>query len=199
MGLERLGLQRRADQLLDLEPAFRDLYARCSPYTMTTVERMYAVFQAAGHVARAGIAGDYVECGVWRGGSSMMAALSSRAPATPAARCGSTTRSRACRSRPRRTLPTRSSAPTCKTQWAGTRPATTTTGATPRSTRCAPTCAAPGVAEERLRLVKGKVEETIPGESVPDSIALLRLDTDWYESTKHELEHLYPRLEPGGC
>ena len=29
-------------------------------------------------------------------------------------------------------------------------------------------------------------------------IALLRLDTDWYESTLHELEHLYPRLGRGG-
>jgi O-methyltransferase len=27
---------------------------------------------------------------------------------------------------------------------------------------------------------------------------LLRLDTDWYESTRHELEHLYPRLVMGG-
>lgn len=30
-------------------------------------------------------------------------------------------------------------------------------------------------------------------------IALLRLDTDWYESTHHELEHLWERLEPGGA
>ncbi|MBV1831309.1 hypothetical protein HNW77_11720 [Komagataeibacter sp. AV436] len=32
----------------------------------------------------------------------------------------------------------------------------------------------------------------------PEKIAVLRLDTDWYESTRHELEHLYPRLVPGG-
>ncbi len=32
----------------------------------------------------------------------------------------------------------------------------------------------------------------------PPSLALLRLDTDWYESTRHELEHLYPRLAAGG-
>ena len=29
-------------------------------------------------------------------------------------------------------------------------------------------------------------------------MALLRLDTDWYSSTKHELVHLYPRLAGGG-
>ena len=33
---------------------------------------------------------------------------------------------------------------------------------------------------------------------VPEQIAILRLDTDWYESTKTELEVLYPRLAPGG-
>ena len=51
--------------------------------------------------------------------------------------------------------------------------------------------------EERLHFVPGKVEDTIP-EQAPDTIAILRLDTDWYESTKHELTHLYHRLSPGG-
>ena len=44
---------------------------------------------------------------------------------------------------------------------------------------------------------RGTVEDTIPA-TAPERIALLRLDTDWYESTRHELEHLYPRLSPGG-
>jgi hypothetical protein len=43
----------------------------------------------------------------------------------------------------------------------------------------------------------GRVEDTIPA-TIPARIALLRLDTDWYESTKHELEHLMPRLAPQG-
>lgn len=45
--------------------------------------------------------------------------------------------------------------------------------------------------------VKGKVEETIPA-TIPAQIALLRLDTDWYESTRHELQHLYPLLSSKG-
>jgi hypothetical protein len=48
-----------------------------------------------------------------------------------------------------------------------------------------------------VRFVKGKVEDTIPG-TLPGAIALLRLDTDWYESTRHELEHLWELLLPGG-
>ncbi len=50
---------------------------------------------------------------------------------------------------------------------------------------------------KKIKFIKGKVEDTIPG-NAPNKIAILRLDTDWYESTLHELEHLYPRLVPGG-
>lgn len=53
--------------------------------------------------------------------------------------------------------------------------------------------------EDRLRFVEGKVEDTLlVPENLPDKIALLRLDTDWYASTKIELEILYPLLAPGG-
>ena len=49
----------------------------------------------------------------------------------------------------------------------------------------------------QFKFVEGKVEETIPG-TLPDEIAILRLDTDWYESTKHEMIHLFPRLVSKG-
>ena len=49
----------------------------------------------------------------------------------------------------------------------------------------------------KLHFVKGKVEDTLP-EYTPKQISLLRLDTDWYESTKHELIHLFPKLVSGG-
>jgi hypothetical protein len=54
-----------------------------------------------------------------------------------------------------------------------------------------------GYDSEKVFFVKGKVEETLPAHA-PDRISLLRLDTDWYESTYHELTHLYPRLTVGG-
>jgi hypothetical protein len=50
---------------------------------------------------------------------------------------------------------------------------------------------------EQVKFVKGLVEHTVPDQA-PERIALLRLDTDWYESTRHELCHLYPRLERRG-
>jgi hypothetical protein len=54
-----------------------------------------------------------------------------------------------------------------------------------------------GYPAELVEFVAGRVEETLPTRA-PERIAVLRLDTDWYESTRHELEHLYPRLAAGG-
>ena len=55
-----------------------------------------------------------------------------------------------------------------------------------------------GYPRSLIKCVQGRVEETIPG-NAPEKIAVLRLDTDWYESTAHELRHLYPRLARGGA
>jgi hypothetical protein len=50
---------------------------------------------------------------------------------------------------------------------------------------------------DRFEFVKGDVSQTLLS-SVPDQLSLLRLDTDWYESTRISLEVLYPRLSVGG-
>jgi len=54
-----------------------------------------------------------------------------------------------------------------------------------------------GIEDTAYRIVKGDVRETLLQE-IPEQISVLRLDTDWYESTRLELELLYPRLSPGG-
>ena len=54
-----------------------------------------------------------------------------------------------------------------------------------------------GYPKENIIFVKGKVEDTIPN-IIPNQIALLRLDTDLYESTYHELIHLYPKVTQQG-
>ena len=55
-----------------------------------------------------------------------------------------------------------------------------------------------GYPEGRIHLIKGKVEDTIPENMPAGDLAILRLDTDWYESTRHEMKHLYPRLVSRG-
>ena len=54
-----------------------------------------------------------------------------------------------------------------------------------------------GYPSELIKFVKGKVEETLSIYK-PEKIALLRLDTDWYESTKTELEELYDNVVSKG-
>jgi O-methyltransferase len=54
-----------------------------------------------------------------------------------------------------------------------------------------------GYPERNIIFVKGKVEDMIPG-TMPQRISVLRLDTDWYESTYHELQHLYPLISNKG-
>jgi O-methyltransferase len=165
-------------------------------HTMTSSERLFSLIQAVRYVSAAGIPGSIVECGVWRGGSMMAAAL--------ALLDASDTR------RDLYLFDTFEgmSAPTAADVSIDGKAASTLLEA-PRSTAadsawCYATLpdvqaglASTGYPAERMHFVRGRVEDTLPGRA-PASIALLRLDTDWYESTRHELEHLYPRLAPAG-
>lgn len=54
-----------------------------------------------------------------------------------------------------------------------------------------------GYPRERFHFIEGDVRQTLPSDR-HRRIALLRLDTDWYESTKHELECLYDKIVAGG-
>jgi O-methyltransferase len=173
---------------LAADPAFMAAYERCRPFTMTSIERIHSLWAAARHVALARIEGDFVECGVWKGGSAMAAALALES-------AGDATR-------PLWLYDTFSG----MTEPTGHD--VDLAGRAARDEWSQGWCASPldevkaalasiGIAPQRLHFVAGKVEETIPRE-VPERIALLRLDTDWYESTKHELLHLWPRLVSGG-
>jgi O-methyltransferase len=56
-----------------------------------------------------------------------------------------------------------------------------------------------GYPQEKLHYIVGDVMETLTQkENIPDKIAILRLDTDWYESSKIELEQLYNNVVIGG-
>jgi hypothetical protein len=53
--------------------------------------------------------------------------------------------------------------------------------------------------EHKLHYVVGDVCETLKHDvNIPEKIAILRLDTDWYESSKIEMEKLYPKVVQGG-
>lgn len=195
--LKRVGydLVQTRFQTPDFEPEFLPLMEKCRPFTMTSPERMYALYKATEYVVRSGIPGDVVECGVWRGGSSMLAALSLKA-------LGDTSRTLYLydtytgMSEPTE-KDVKWSGQAAQDSWPDLQQGDHNAWCYAPEAEVRKNMAATGYPQERLVFVKGKVEETIPG-TVPPSIAILRLDTDWYESTLHELEHLYPLLSPGG-
>jgi O-methyltransferase len=187
---------RRYDPLqhADLSPEHRGLFARVSPYTQTSLERIAGLVDAVEYIVRRGIPGDFVECGVWRGGSSMAMALTllrlgvhdrrlwlydtfgSMPPA------GEHDRDYAGRVMTGNAL-------------AGINNSSNISGLTLPEVRQA--ISSTGYPAEYVSFVEGLVEDTLP-RSRPERIAVLRLDTDWYQSTRCELIHLYPRLERGG-
>jgi hypothetical protein len=179
---------------LDFEPRDVELYQRVASYTMTTPPRVYALVRAVEYVSARSIPGTFVECGVWRGGSIMAVALT-------LLRLGVTDRDLYLFD-----TFTGMTAPTdADIRLSGERAADLLAEESPGADIWAiaaldqvkEAVLGVGYPEERIHFVQGAVEETLP-QSAPEEIALLRLDTDWYASTKHELVHLYPRLARGG-
>jgi O-methyltransferase len=180
----------------DFDEATKDTIRAVGGYTMTGPEKLYALCHAVRHVVAHQVPGAIVECGVWRGGSMMAVArtlleldagtrdlyLFDTYEGMPEPteqdidlngqsvleRWNSQKRNRLTPSEARASL---------------------------REVRDA--MQSVGYEPSLVHFVKGMVEDTIPAEA-PDQIALLRLDTDYYASTRHEMFELYPRLVRGG-
>lgn len=166
------------------------------PFTLTGPERIRALIHAVEHVVAHQVPGAIAECGVWRGGSM-------RAVARTLVRLGRRDRDLFLFDTFSGMTPPGSEDVCFDGTTAAERLAALDRG-DPRSDWClAPlaevrdTVLAGGYDPARIHFVTGEVEETIPRRA-PERIALLRLDTDWYESTRHELVHLFPRLSSGG-
>lgn len=181
--------------------ADRAIVERALPYSIAGVPRLLAVVDAVRYCIARGIEGPFAECGVWRGGAVLAMALTLQ-------ELGQQTREIYLYDTFEGMTP-----PTEADVSGLDRPALETWQDAARSQRRAwPELFDPGVFNEDsvralllntgyphdlLHFVRGPVEQTVPAQA-PARLALLRLDTDWYESTRHELEHLFPRLAPGG-
>ncbi len=185
---ERVGLR-------DVSPEVKEVISRTSPYTKTPSVRVVALCQSIDYVVGNGIPGAVVECGLWRGGSLMAGALRlGDLGVTDRALYGFDTFAGM-------TAPTAEDGEFHLKRWrkAGgpkeQRPENLAPGTSLDGVR--DLLGGTGYPEEQVHLVEGPVEETLP-ENAPAEISVLRLDTDFYSSTLHELVHLYPRLSPGG-
>ena len=170
-------------------PIFQEIVSKVSPYTMTSIDRMWALHNACNYISQNKIQGDFVECGVWRGGSAMLAALSflSKNDADRMLYMYDTFEGMTEPGQDDVSMQGESAASTwqnvhrCLADYADVEQNILSTG----------------YSSKKIKMIQGKVEDTIPS-NLPNQIALLRLDTDWYDSTYHELVHLYPLLVKGG-
>jgi len=180
----------------DLDPDFLPILEACQPATMTSVERIYALYKAVEYLSAAQIGGDFVECGVWRGGS-MMCAAQTLLRAGDAARQLYLYDTFEGMVAPDETDVDFSGQAASSQLAAEDRDEASYIWAYSPLEAVRRNMEMTGYPRDRVTYVRGDVEQTIPA-TMPSSIALLRLDTDWYSSTRHELQHLFPRLVKGG-
>ncbi|MCX6840501.1 MAG: class I SAM-dependent methyltransferase [Verrucomicrobia bacterium] len=194
LGIELIRYPQSEAQPTDLPPDMLKIVQQARPYTLTSLHRLASTQDAVRYVVKNGIQGSLVECGVWRGGNMAVASRTLQL-------LGDTNRELYLYD----TFEGMSEPTEHDADYGGTS-AAKLLAAEQKGTGV--WCEAgigdvtqvmkeTGYSMDKVHLVKGKVEDTIPT-SIPNEIALLRLDTDWYESTLHELVHLYPRLKPGG-
>ncbi len=169
------------------------LWRKVAPYTMTSPGRVHSLCQSVEYVVKNGIQGDFVECGVWKGGCSMAMALTLM-------RLGDTSRRLYLYDTYDAGWPEADESDVTSEGVHASKLWTESLarGETPdtlfaKFSAVRDAMASTGYPMERVHMIRGKVEDTIPNEA-PEEVAILRLDTDWYASTKHELVHLYPRL-----
>lgn len=170
-----------------------EIIRKVRPYTMTSPERLFALIETVKYVVSNNIPGSFVECGVWKGGSMMAIA--------------ETLHQLKVTDRQLYLYDT----------FAGMPPPTAEDKNYSEETAAAMLLKESDVKEEsvvwaysnlaevkanisqvaypanNIHYIEGDVLQTIPAND-PGQIALLRLDTDWYESTRHEMIHLYPKL-----
>ena len=180
---------------LQRDQAFLRVRESCQHYTMTPIERMYALYKATRYTVEGQIPRGIVECGVWKGGSAMVCAYTLNLLGdqgrflhlydTFAGMTEPTAVDVDYAERTARNVMRREGKEAfhewCYASLDEVRANLGTTGYPPGKTV----------------FVEGPIETTLP-EMAPEQIALLRLDTDWFASTYHELQHLYPRLTRGG-
>jgi hypothetical protein len=180
----------------DFESHHVNIFKKVQPFTMTSPERIYALIEAVKYITSNHIEGAIVECGVWKGGSMLAVAetltsqqsydrelyLYDTFEGMPAP----TEHDKDFTGKDAEDILNKNHNKEENLVWAYS----------PLDT-VQKTLSLSAYNKEKIKYIVGKVEDTIPAE-IPEKIALLRLDTDWYESTKHELIHLFPRLQKGG-
>jgi O-methyltransferase len=180
----------------DDEEAIKDAVRQVRGHTMCSLERLATLWQQVRYLDRAGLEGALVECGTWRGGSVGMMALAHQAGSQP--------------TRAIHLFDSFEGLPE-PTAADGNKAIDYSSGRTSGSLQSIGRCEGPlednkdllerriGYPSDLLRYHVGWFQDTV-AKAAPSigPIAMLRLDGDWYESTKVCLDALEPLVVPGG-
>ncbi len=173
----------------------KECYPNCMCIAMKSVEPIYSLYLDIKYILQHDIAGDIVECGVWKGGMMQFAALLLK-------KLGDESRNLYL-------YDTYSGMPEpgdYDFDWDNNSAKETYNYHQQKGLKWGyggslddvkNNLFSTGYPQEKIYFIEGLVEETIP-KIIPKSISILRLDTDFYDSTKHELNELYPLLNIGG-
>lgn len=180
----------------DYSPDDIEIIKSVTPYTMVNHERLHAVINATRYVARNGIPGSIVECGVWKGGCIAAAGLTLKPT-------GESRDFYLFDTFEGMSKPSEKDRNFLGAQANDTFKQTQLSDDSSDWCRCQIDDVKSNLRQldlepEKMKFVKGKVEDTLLTDCPKDPIALLRLDTDWYESTKAEMDFLFPLLSSGG-
>jgi O-methyltransferase len=173
-----------------------DVISKVSNFTMTSPARIVTLIRATEYIVKNNIEGDFVECGVWKGGSVGACVLTLNQLSENNRKIwlfdtfeGMNTPSEVDYDINGKLASDRLDVEDKETSWIWAKAQLDAVKNNVYSF---------GYPTEKIDFIKGLVEETLISNEIPEKISLLRLDTDWYESTKIELEVLYPRLVSGG-
>lgn len=182
---------------MDVEDEFIDIYIKCKPYTMTNWPRMYSLYQSVKYIVNNKIPGSFVECGVWRGGSArvIMETLNKLNVSDRDLYLYDTYEGfdvldivdEDVDYKGKKAIEEAEEEDLVNSDvWKDG-----------ELNKVKHNLSKANYPVSKTHFIKGKVEDTIPA-TMPTSISILRLDTDLYVSTKHEMIHLYPILEKKG-
>ena len=187
-------INEKKKDIIEVSKYEKKLINKCLQYSMTNFERMWSLIQSFHHVRQESLVGDFVECGVWKGGNIILLKKLIEKFNLKKNIYGFDTFEGMVE-------------PSFYDVNYNNKSAKKMFDEHKKKDIGFAMCSLDDVNRnikkntktDNIFLIKGKVENTLKNKKkLPKKISILRLDTDFYESTKIELEILFPRLVKGG-
>ena len=181
------------DNLYNYSPEVRKIIRSARPFTMTSNQSICALVMATKHIDECLIAGDIVECGVWAGGSIIASKLAQDKTFHRNFWLFDTFEGM--------TKPTIEDGVVAQKVF----DLETKNGKDSNWLKISKEVVQKNIIDTTgddnfCNYISGPIEETLISQkaSLPNQIAILRIDTDWHDSTMAALENLFQLVVPGG-